>query len=99
MEEPYSSGPITFVNEPKHSIVIQKVDESGNGLPGAVFDIYLNGAKIDSATTGGDGTFTFAGTDGNGLEPGTYDFVEVQAPNGYLIPYWACQSITIRQGR
>ena len=98
VEEPYSSGPITFVNEPKHSIVIQKVDESGNGLPGAVFDIYLNGAKIDSATTGGDGTFTFAGTDGNGLEPGTYDFVEVQAPNGYLIPYWACQSITIRQG-
>ena len=98
VDEPYSSGPITFVNEPKHSIVIQKVDESGNGLPGAVFDIYLNGAKIDSATTGGDGTFTFAGTDGNGLEPGTYDFVEVQAPNGYLIPYWACQSITIKQG-
>ena len=94
-----SSGPITFVNEPKHSIVIQKVDKSGNGLPGAVFDIYLNGAKIDSATTGPDGTFTFAGTDGNGLEPGTYDFVEVQAPNGYLLPYWKCQSITIRQGQ
>ena len=92
---PKHSGPIVFQNQPKHSIIIQKVDEDGNGLPGAVFDVYLDGAKIDSITTGGDGTFTYAGTDGNGLESGTYDFVETKAPDGYLIPYWACQSITI----
>lgn len=92
---PMSSGPITFVNLPKHSVIIQKVDESGNGLPGAVFEVYFNGALIDTITTGADGTFTYAGTDGNGLEFGTYDFVEVKAPDGYLLPYRTCQSITI----
>ena len=54
-----------------------------------------SGPLIDTITTGADGTFTYAGTDGNGLEFGTYDFVEVKAPDGYLLPYRTCQSITI----
>lgn len=89
------SGPITFVNKPKHSVIIQKVDESGNGLPGAVFDIYFNGAKVDSQTTGPDGTFTYAGTDGNGLQTGTWGFEEVKAPDGYLIPYAKYQEVFV----
>lgn len=92
---PMSSGPITFENKPLHSIIIQKVDESGQGLPGAVFNVYLNGAKVDSITTGPDGTFTYAGTDGNGLQSGTWGFEEVQAPDGYLLPYNKYQSVTI----
>lgn len=92
---PKHSGPITFENKPLHSVIIQKVDESGNGLPGAVFDIYLNGAKVDSATTGADGTFTYAGTDGNGLQSGTWGFEEVKAPDGYLLPYIKYQSVTV----
>ena len=92
---PMSSGPITFENKPLHSIIIQKVDESGQGLPGAVFNVYLNGAKVDSITTGPDGTFTYAGTDGNGLQSGTWGFEEVKAPDGYLLPYNKYQSVTI----
>ena len=92
---PKHSGPITFENKPLHSVIIQKVDENSNGLPGAVFDIYYNGAKVDSQTTGPDGTFTYAGTDGNGLQSGTWGFLEVKAPDGYLMPYTKYQSITI----
>ena len=89
------SGPITFENKPKHSVIIQKVDESGNGLPGAVFDIYFNGTKVDSQTTGPDGTFTYAGADGNGLQSGTWGFLEVKAPDGYLIPYAKYQEVYV----
>lgn len=92
---PMHSGPITFENKPLHSVIIQKVDESGQGLPGAVFDVYLNGAKVDSVTTGADGTFTYAGTDGNGLQSGNWGFEEVKAPDGYLLPYIKYQDITI----
>ena len=53
------SGPLTFKNKPLHSILIQKVDPSGRGLPGAVFDVYCNGAKVDTITTGADGTFLY----------------------------------------
>lgn len=92
---PMHSGPIVFENQPKHSVIIQKVDPEGSGLPGAVFDVYQNGSKVDSITTGPDGTFTYAGTDGNGLSTGTWEFVEVKAPDGYLIPYDNHQSITV----
>lgn len=92
---PMHSGPIVFENKPLHSVIIQKVDESGDGLPGAVFDIYFNGAKVDSKTTGADGTFTYAGTDGNGLLSGTWGFMETKAPDGYVLPYNKYQEITI----
>ena len=92
---PTSSGPLVFKDQPKHSIIIQKVDPEGNGLPGAVFDVYYNGAKVDSITTGPDGSFTYTGEDGNGVASGTWEFVEVKAPDGYLIPYNKCQSVTV----
>ena len=92
---PMHSGPIVFENKPLHSVIIQKVDESGNGLPGAVFEVYCNGAFVTNITTGADGTFTFAGTDGNGLTNGTWEFVEVKAPDGYLLPYNKVQRVTI----
>ncbi|MBM6724002.1 SpaA isopeptide-forming pilin-related protein [Pseudoflavonifractor phocaeensis] len=92
---PMHSGPIVFENKPLHSVIIQKVDESGNGLPGAVFEVYCNGALVTNITTGADGTFTFAGTDGNGLTNGTWEFVEVKAPDGHLLPYNKVQRVTI----
>ena len=95
IEEPYSSGPIVFENKPLHSVLIQKIDKTGKGLPGAVFDVFYDGAKVDSITTGADGTFTYAGTDGKGLKSGTWEFVEVKAPDGYLLPYYRSQSVTI----
>lgn len=90
-----SSGPIEFVNEPLHSVIIRKIDQSGKGLPGAVFKVYCDGAYVTDITTGADGTFTFAGTDGNGLTNGTWEFVEDKAPDGYLLPYNKVQSVTI----
>lgn len=90
-----SSGPIVFRNYEKHGIIIQKISADGAPLEGAAFDIYKNGAKIDSAVTGPDGTFTFDGTDGNGLETGYYSFVETAAPNGFMIPYHNEQGVWI----
>ena len=95
VEEPYSSGPIVFANQPKHTIIIQKVDKTGAGLPGAVFEVRFNGAKIDTITTEGDGTFTYAGTDGEGLSAGTYEFIEITPPAGFVLPYQRSQSVTI----
>lgn len=80
-----SSGPITFVNHEKHRIVIEKVGPNG-GLPGAVFEVYFNNQKIDEITTGADGTFSYEGVDGNGLQSGDYSFKEIKAPPGYLLP-------------
>lgn len=89
-----SSGPIVFKNYQKHGIIIQKISTDGTPLEGAAFDIYKNGAKIDSAVTGPDGTFTFDGG-GDGLETGYYSFVETSAPAGYMLPYHREQGIWI----
>lgn len=90
-----SNGPIVFKNYQKHGIIVQKVAADSSPLPGAVFDIYKNGAKISSATTGPDGSFTFDGMDGKGLETGYYSFREVQAPDGFLLPYVREQGVWI----
>ena len=90
-----NSGPLTFTNKPKHTVIVSKVDGSNNPLEGATFDIYKDGLKIDQATTGPDGTFTYAGKDGEGLESGNYKFVETNAPAGYMIPANHTLEITI----
>lgn len=82
----YSSGPLTFKNGPLHTVTIKKVDARNNPLSGAQFDIYFNGAKVSSATTGSDGSFTYTGRNGEGLVTGLYKFVETKAPDGYSIP-------------
>lgn len=92
---PRSSGPLTFTNNKKPSIIISKIDASGKGLSGAAFDIYYNGKLVGSATTGNDGTFTYMGEDGKGLGTGYYEFVETKAPDGYLIPFVHHQGIFV----
>lgn len=90
-----NSGPLTFKNEMMRKVKVMKVDGSGKPLSGAAFDIYKDGTKIGSATTGSDGSFTYSGVDGNGLDSGYYEFVETSAPGGYLIPTDNRLSVTI----
>jgi len=90
-----NSGPLTFKNEQMRKVKVMKVDGSGDPLSGAAFDIYKDGTKIGSATTGHDGSFTYAGADGNGLESGYYEFVETSAPGGFLLPTDNTLSVTI----
>ena len=61
-------------------ITLTKVDENGNKLAGAKFDLYKDGKKVGSGTTGPSGTVTFSG-----LSTGTYNYQETKAPTGYLL--------------
>lgn len=88
---------LTFKNQPKGSIIIQKRDsETGKPLPGAEFrvttaagcEVGLDGVIGDSTLTQ-NGIFT---TDSNGeikitnLAPGAYVLTEIKAPpGGYVI--------------
>lgn len=63
---------------PKNGVVLQKVDDQGNNLQGATFELTGNG-KTENATSDADGKITFTGlTNGK-----TYTISETQAPTGY----------------
>lgn len=81
-----SSGPLTFKNYKKHTIELLKVDESGKGLAGAVFEVFCNDQSLGSYTTDGSGRIILDGN-GQGLQSGFYELVETKAPEGYLLPY------------
>ena len=83
----HHTGPLVFRNKQLHTVVLVKRDESGNPLEGAAFDIYKNGTKVGSGTTGPDGKIVYAGPTGKGVDTGVYAFYETQAPAGYLLPY------------
>ena len=63
---------------PKNGVVLQKVDDQGNNLQGATFELTGNG-KTENTTSDADGKITFTGlTNGK-----TYTISETQAPTGY----------------
>jgi len=80
------SGPLVFKNDKKIPIELLKTDSTGNPLPGAIFDVYKDGKQIDTIQSGADGIARFYGRDGDGLSEGLYEFVEIMAPAGYVIP-------------
>lgn len=88
------TGPIVFKDDPLHKITIRKVDEQGNHLEGAVFDVYKNGSKVTSITTNARGEAVYNGG-GIGLETALYGFYEVKAPTGYLLPYHRYQEVFV----
>lgn len=68
----------------KGSVYMKKVSENGNPLSGAVFALYE--MLGDTSVKVGEYTSTSMGlvTAGN-LAPGAYEFIEVKAPEGYII--------------
>ena len=69
---------LIFENEAKVKVRLVKLDDSGNPLPGAVFNILKDGQIIGSEETKADGSITV--TD---VTEGMYAFVEVSAPSPY----------------
>lgn len=68
-----------FVNY-KGAVRLYKVDDSGQPLEGAVFDLLLDGEVLSTHTTNDEGQLTVSD-----LSPGSYTFIETAAPEGYAI--------------
>ncbi len=83
------SGPLTFKNFKTKKITLKKVDNAGNPLDGAVFEVYYNeeyqGEKI---TEGGQIVIDKA-------QSGTYIFKEIKAPKGYTLPKVITHTLSI----
>lgn len=73
------TGPLIFENSKKPHIIIEKAYR-GQMLNGAVFDVYKDGAWIDTTEPSSNGIIEYYGPDGNGLENGYYEFVEKVVP-------------------
>ena len=69
---------LVFQNDSKVRVQLEKLDESDNPLPGAVFHILRNGQLVGTEETDASGKITV--TD---VETGMYAFVEISAPAGY----------------
>ena len=69
---------LVFENDAKVKVKLIKLDDSGNPLPGAVFNIVKDGQIIGTEATKADGSITV--TD---VTEGMYAFVEVSAPAPY----------------
>lgn len=69
---------LIFENDAKVKVKLIKLGDSGNPLPGAVFNILKDGQIIGSEETKADGSITI--TD---VTEGMYTFVEVSAPSPY----------------
>lgn len=68
---------------PENKIIFKKVDQDGNALSGASFQLqYKNGdnwnAYGDNQSSGKDGVFEYTK-----LKPGSYRLIEITAPAGY----------------
>ncbi|MEL7608720.1 MAG: collagen binding domain-containing protein [Bacillota bacterium] len=75
---PFKNAPIP--DPPKGSISLQKVDQDGAPLAGAVFGLYTpEGALLQTAPSGSDGLVKFSG-----VLYGTYIIKEISPPAGYL---------------
>ena len=77
-----SSGTLVFENFKKHSLTLRKTSDGSLSVAGAVFDLYRNGTKLGSYTTGSGGTITLPIVDSD-----YYEFVETTAPNGMVLPF------------
>ena len=69
---------LVFENSSKVKVQLQKADESGKPLAGAIFIVLRDGQIIGTEETGADGTITVPN-----VSEGYYEFVEVSAPAGY----------------
>ncbi len=66
---------LVFENDARVKIRLLKLDDSGNPLPGAVFNVLKDGQIIASEETKADGSITITN-----VTEGMYAFVEVSAP-------------------
>lgn len=80
--EVYKVGADDVADDPEPCIWISAVDSAGNLLGGAKFDIYYNGAPVDSIVTESGSAYCYKGVN-DVLASGEYIILETEAPAGY----------------
>lgn len=71
---------VTTIKNKQIEVVLEKVDEKGNGLENATFEVRYGNTIKCQVTTDKQGKVVV-----NNLEPGDYTFKEIKAPNGYAL--------------
>ncbi|MBV9593564.1 MAG: hypothetical protein JO147_07220 [Actinobacteria bacterium] len=74
---------------------IQKESDDGTYLDDAVFDLFKDGTRVSSCTTGSNTTVGPGGCLVTGLALGTYVWVETKAPAGYQLPTGVAAQTTV----
>jgi hypothetical protein len=75
--------------------------ESGAPVPGTTVDIYLNNSKsqpgtlLGTATTNGDGVWTYSGTAPSDVRPQSYSIVAHATGSGAYLPSWSDPSTSV----
>ncbi len=78
IDENHTNVQLVFTNDAKVKVLLQKQNETGAALPGAVFNVLKDGQVVATEATDAGGRITV--TD---VTEGLYTFVEVSAPAGY----------------
>jgi len=79
------TGPLTFKDEPKKQIIINKIGQDNIPVDGAVFEVYKDTTLITTVETDPSGKAEVTGANGKGLPSGTYRIKEIFAPEGYIL--------------
>ena len=90
---PNDAAQVTFINHRMPGLIIEKVDDAGNPLAGAEFEVRTLGGNLVARVTSNSGGIATV----EAIEPGSYLVTETRAPQGFVRDSNA-QPVEVRAG-